>query len=141
MPREIMMLKQITMRLRNVFKSFSLVLTMFLLLAMVACDDEEESPPVLITKQAEEITSSSVVTGGTIIEEGSYPITGRGVAYSRSERYPVLEDNYVAYDGDEHDFEVLLEDLNSNTVYFIRAYAENEAGVISFGASLSFTTN
>lgn len=115
---------------------------MFLLLGMAACDDkEEEEPPILITKAAEEITPSSALTGGIILEQGSHLITGRGVVYSRAERYPVLADHdYTEYQGDEKDFPVLLEDLNANSIYFIRAYAKNEAGVISYGASLSFTT-
>lgn len=116
---------------------------MFLLLGMVGCDDKEEKeePPVLITKAAEEITSSSALTGGIILDQGSHLITRRGVVYSRAERYPVLADHdYTEYQGDQEDFPVLLEELSGNSIYFIRAYAKNEAGVISYGASLSFTT-
>jgi len=129
------------MTLRNFFANVPGLLALFFLFAVAACEDNEEEPPILVTKQAEDITSSSVVTGGIIIEEGSHPITGRGVAYSLSERYPVLEDNYVENHSDDDDFQVSLDDLESNTLYYIRAYAKNEAGVISFGASLSFITN
>ncbi len=130
-----------TMTFRSLSAWVPGLLALFILVMMAACDDNEEAPPILITKQAEEITSSSVVTGGIIIEEGSHPITGRGVCFSHTERYPDLEDNYVEGHSDADDFQVILDGLESNTLYFIRAYAENEAGVISFGASLSFRTN
>ncbi len=100
----------------------------------------EVSTPVIQTLTVTSITPISAVSGGNITEEGDSPVTSRGVVWSTTFN-PTLEDN-VGYtqDGDgTGSFTSQLTGLSPQTLYYVRAYAVNEAGT-GYGNSVSFQT-
>ncbi len=96
--------------------------------------------PKVETNQVEEITYNSAVVGGTIIYPGGEPITSQGVCFSQTNTNPGFNDNCLEDHSGDESFSLLLEDLSSNTDYYVRAYASNSIGD-DFGQTVSFTTN
>jgi len=94
--------------------------------------------PTLTTTPASEITFNTAITGGEIIHNGWDSITACGVCYSISEN-PTLADAHTEGLTLEGEFVDYLDNLLSDTTYYIRAYATNSAGT-SYGTQLSFTT-
>jgi hypothetical protein len=94
--------------------------------------------PELITNSVTAITATSAVTGGVIDSDGGAPIIQKGVAYgvvpgpNRS--------NMVTSDGiGSGSFVSTLSNLLPSTVYYVRAYAENQVGT-AYGNQKSFIT-
>jgi uncharacterized protein (TIGR02145 family) len=92
----------------------------------------------LFTSEITEITLSSALGGGNIIDDGGADIKSRGVVWSISPN-PDLNDNYTEDGTGTGSFESVLTNLTIATVYYVRAYATNDAGT-SFGDEKSFTT-
>lgn len=82
--------------------------------------------------------TSSGIGGGTVINNGGYPVTERGVCWSIS--LPTTN-NLRSIDGSGiGSFESELGLLKADQVYFVRAYAINEKGV-GYGGLDSVYTN
>src|SRR5690625_4362209 len=97
------------------------------------------SIPTLTTKDVTGITDSTAVSGGNISDNGGFPITKRGVCFSKSEN-PTLDDNCTEEGTGKGEFSSTLENLETETQYFVRAYATNEART-AYGNQISFTTD
>src|SRR5690625_3476246 len=95
--------------------------------------------PSLTTKEATNVTSEGAVTGGNISDNGGFPITKRGVCYSKSEN-PGLSDNCTEEGTGTGEFSSTLDNLETENKYFVRAYATNRAGT-AYGNQISFTTD
>ena len=94
--------------------------------------------PVVTTSDATDITAASATIGGTVVNEGTTPVTERGVCYAVTEN-PDFNDICAAEGAGIGDFTASIADLDASTTYFVRAYATNEAGT-AFGAQTDFTT-
>lgn len=94
--------------------------------------------PTLITLPIGNITSNSAATGGSISYDGGSPITERGVCWGLQPE-PTIDDNYIANGMGTGNYSVSLSGLQTNTTYFVRAYAININGV-AYGNELSFIT-
>ena len=96
--------------------------------------------PVITTKEIFDITPYTAMTGGEILNEGSSEVTQKGIIWSQSEN-PTIESNDGFYfeNHDSMDFKSKVTCLNSQSTYFVRAFATNTAGV-GYGESKEFTT-
>lgn len=96
------------------------------------------SLPFIVTTNPYGITKQSAYSGGQIISNGNLPITKKGLCYSTTNQYPTINDT-VKYSSSKYDtFDILVEDLNNGSKYYVRSFAENEKGT-SYGEVKSFT--
>ncbi len=95
--------------------------------------------PVLKTISATDITINSVMCGGEIIDDGGAPVTAKGVCWGESPE-PAVEGSHTNDGAGPESFTTTITGLDPNTLYYIRAYAENSAG-IAYGNEISFTTS
>ena len=105
-----------------------------------ATTSEEVLLPTVITEEVTDITTDSATSGGNVTDDGGTTVTARGICWSMTQN-PTLDDN----DGFTSDgtgtgtFVSLMECLESNTTYYVRAYATNSEGT-GYGDEKSFTT-
>jgi hypothetical protein len=97
------------------------------------------SVPTINTISASSVTFSSAVSGGNITSSGGTSVIQRGVCWSINQN-PTISDNFTNNGGSDGSFTSQLNNLISNTTYFVRAYAINAAGT-SYGNQISFTTS
>lgn len=100
--------------------------------------DQVITIPKLITEKAQGITETSAKFSGNIYDTGNGKIYERGICYSTN-RNPNIENNKIISDNSSDNFTASLNNLQSDTKYYVRAYAKNEAGV-AYGEERSFKT-
>jgi|LauGreDrversion4_2_1035121.scaffolds.fasta_scaffold32838_1 hypothetical protein len=101
-----------------------------------------EKLPSLPTVQTEGVNSVGDTYAnavGKVTDDGSLTVTERGFCLATS-TMPGLDDEVYDSGSGEGEFSVALQDLNPETMYYIRAFATNELGT-AFGEQVSFTTN
>ncbi len=107
-------------------------------LAMVHFPD----PPKISTSPLQNITSVSATGGGSILNQGDGEIIERGLLWSKNP-------NPTIGGGDSKRskagtgvgvFNLKLDNLESNTKYYVIAYAINEGGAVGFGELVEFMT-
>ena len=82
--------------------------------------------PSLSIADASDIKITSAVVGGTIIDEGSGVIIAKGVCWS-TDPDPTVADKILISSTETLTFEITIEGLEANTLYYVRTYATNEA--------------
>jgi len=98
------------------------------------------SKPTLTTKAVSGITLDAALSGGSITSDGGSEVTARGVVWS-TQQNPTITLTTKTTDGiGTGFFDSAIADLDSNTTYYIRAYATNDYGT-AYGNQLSFTTS
>ena len=85
------------------------------------------------------ITSTTANVGGIITDQGSAPVTSRGICYSISPN-PTTSSNTVLLGSGTGNFSTTLLGLSLNTTYYVRAFAINANGP-SYGNQQIFTTS
>lgn len=122
----------------------ALTLSMVLL---VSCKKEKEEPapppyidPTLTTSPVTNITGNSAVSGGTLITDGGYHITTRGIAWTTVPNQIFGLCNQTADGAGMGTFTSTMTNLLPHTTYYVRAYAANGKGFYGFGKEISFTT-
>ncbi|MDY0196568.1 MAG: fibrobacter succinogenes major paralogous domain-containing protein [Tenuifilaceae bacterium] len=107
----------------------------------VACEKEQEVIlPSLSTIEVTDITITTATCGGNITDDGNGAITARGIVWATTAN-PTAEDNEgktIEIPGTGK-FTSEITGLIRNTIYYVRAYATNKAG-IAYGNELEFTT-
>ena len=91
------------------------------------------------TTNASAITTSAATVGGNITCDGSALVTERGICYSTSPNPTIANIKIISGNG-LGSFTANLTGLTSNTTYYAKAYATNNAGT-SYGNEVSFTTS
>ncbi|MBO7492615.1 MAG: hypothetical protein J6T87_00545 [Bacteroidales bacterium] len=94
--------------------------------------------PSVTTADASDITNTSVLCGGTVVDEGDFPVTERGVCWS-SAATPTVADEHTSDGSGAGSFVSALTNLTPGTIYFARAYATNAIGT-AYGPQVTFTT-
>ena len=123
---------------------FMKALAAIMLLIMVfnagGCKKQEKDSvkPEVETSSISNITETSAIGGGVVTSEGSSSIIERGVCWSK-EHNPEVSDFHIIVGGSVGSFTCTLVDLESNTTYYLRAYAINNIG-ITYGSEISFVT-
>ena len=95
--------------------------------------------PILITNPVTDITSSSVTITGKITSDGGSPITVRGICWGTSFS-PSIDGTHTTEVEDSVIFSATIIDLDPNTIYHARAFAENAVG-IAYGNEIIFITS
>lgn len=72
-----------------------------------------------------DLTTSSARVGYTITDAGNGTITEKGFCYSSTTPAPTLNDQVVKVNNGGMSFTALLQDLNADTDYYVRAYAKS----------------
>ncbi len=98
----------------------------------------EGTLPVITTLEATNITAVSATSGGNVTSDGGSTITTRGICWSSSSN-PNITGSHTSNGSGLGSFNSELTGLSPSTVYYLRAYATNSAG-IAYGNELSFTT-
>ena len=94
--------------------------------------------PTVSTDAVESITPITAVCGGEVLADGGFAVTSRGVCWSISMQ-PTLSNAHSTDGNGLGTFVSHLSNLEPGKTYYVRAYAQNTAGV-SYGEQVSFTT-
>lgn len=111
--------------------------------AYVRCIKDQDSSsaiiqkPVVYTSLVSDIMQFSAYGRGGIVDDGGDEIRSSGLVWSTEEN-PTLQDN-LSTDGHGAEFRSKISGLKANTVYYVRAYAINKAG-IAYGDQIKFRT-
>jgi uncharacterized protein (TIGR02145 family) len=94
--------------------------------------------PTVSTVNVGSITATSAVSGGVIVNQGGSTITSKGVCFNTSPNPTIL--NGTSNNGSgSNNYSSILQGLNPNTTYYLRAYASNSFGT-AYGNEIVFTT-
>jgi uncharacterized protein (TIGR02145 family) len=96
------------------------------------------TPPAVSTASITNITDTTATCGGNITDQGSSPVTARGVCWSASPN-PTISGAHTTDGSGTGSFTSNITGLSPNTPYYVKAYATNSAGT-SYGSQVSFTT-
>ncbi len=94
--------------------------------------------PLVNTFNVKEIAQTSAICGGEVTESKGSQVKERGICWSESTTPKISDYKKTSGEG-LGSFEATLEGLKQNTLYYVRAYATNDAGT-SYGTQQSFTT-
>lgn len=111
-------------------------------LSPIACSDEQPKIvlPSITTAPSSSITPLSASSGGNVTSGGHGEVSSRGIIWSKNPQ-PVFTLTTKTSDGTgTGTFISELTNLDPNTVYYVRAYAINEAGV-AYGEQVEFQTS
>jgi hypothetical protein len=127
---------------------YVLILIGSILLSLNSCEkgdiddnggnNEKGDVPVLSTTEITDITNTTATSGGNITDDGGAFIIARGVCWSTVEN-PTIQNNSTSDGTGAGSFTSIITGLESNTKYFVRAYAVNSKG-ISYGNIIEFET-
>jgi hypothetical protein len=94
--------------------------------------------PIVSTNPNISFGFSSATIGGSVISNGGSSILAKGLCYSTSPN-PNITDYTTPTDTGNGIMSYFLNYLDTNTTYYVRAYAQNQNG-IGYGTQVSFTT-
>ncbi len=95
--------------------------------------------PAIQTKEATDIGLDVVTLTGVVKDLGRGELKERGIVLSKSPT-PTIEDlKFKSSINEIGEFKIVVTKLDVNTKYYVRAYAQNEAGVV-YGDEINFTT-
>ena len=128
---------------KTIFPLPALILAILFVLTygLSGCGDKSGTNPSsasVLTTSITNITRTSAKSGGNILDQGTAPITQRGVCWGTYPN-PTTASSHTTDGSGTGAFVSNLAGLTRNTLYYIRAYANNSAGTI-YGNELSFTT-
>jgi len=94
--------------------------------------------PAMISTQITDITYTAATAGGVITDVGMYPVISKGVCYALYEN-PTLNDPHTVDGNGASPYVSRIKNLNPLTIYYVRAYATNQAGT-GYGNQMTFIT-
>jgi uncharacterized protein (TIGR02145 family) len=95
--------------------------------------------PTINTNGAANIASNSLSCGGAILDDGGATITARGVCWSTQSNPTIDLPTKTSDENSPGSFVSTVNGLNSNTTYYIRAYATNRVGT-AYGSAITVAT-
>ncbi|MHB8259653.1 MAG: WD40/YVTN/BNR-like repeat-containing protein [Bacteroidia bacterium] len=100
--------------------------------------------PMLSTTPVTSVTETSGIGGGSVDYNGNGTVSAFGVCYSPAnsniQNQPTLSDKITVDGSGVKSFTSNLTGLAPSTIYYVRAYATNEAGT-AYGSVVTFTTS
>lgn len=126
------------MRTRNI-----LIVGTLLACLLGGCEEPEKPEsdlmlPEVSTGLVTGITFETAKVGGTVTNDGGYPVETRGVCWGET-TLPTINDRKLSAGGGKGEFECWLAGLKTGMVYYVRAFATNKLGT-QYGDAVSFTT-
>jgi hypothetical protein len=94
--------------------------------------------PILTTIEITSISQKNAVTGGIVVNDNGGYVIERGVCWS-TEPEPKIHNNKIVNGWGEGLYTSYLSNLSPSNIYYVRAYAINDAGT-GYGNELSFKT-
>jgi hypothetical protein len=104
---------------------------------VVSFPGNNDNLPVIVTNPITETSFYSCKLSGTVVSNGGLNITEKGFCFSSSSQSPTLANSSIL--ANNQNFDAVLNSLNENTTYYVRAYAKNLQGV-GYGAVMQTTT-
>ena len=104
--------------------------------------DAANAPTVSAITASELTDNASITLAATLLDPGSSEVSEVGFCWSTENNIPNIESNnrqVCTLQTDNQSFSTELTGLNSNTTYYVRAYAINDKGV-GYGEVYSFVT-
>jgi uncharacterized protein (TIGR02145 family) len=96
--------------------------------------------PSVETIEVSNINLSTATSGGTIIDDGGDTISSRGIIWSTKDTLSLEYNEGITNEGlGIGSYISNLTSLNPNTIYYVKAYATNSAGV-AYGNRVNFIT-
>jgi uncharacterized protein (TIGR02145 family) len=99
----------------------------------------EFTTPIAETLSVDSVTQGSARLFGQITDNGGTAIIEKGFYWSSEDSIPGTASNIITIKSGTTDFDTLLTGLNSNTTYYVKAFATNSKGTAS-GNVTSFKT-
>ena len=101
-------------------------------------DSMEVTTPTVITLDVTDITSNSAIGWWRLTDNGGANVTQSGICWG-AQANPTVNDNHISSGGEMGEQGRMMNNLDANTCYHIRAYAINEVGT-SYGEDKTFVT-
>lgn len=98
----------------------------------------ESGLPTVVTAEATDISATSITIGGTVMADGGFAVTARGVCYS-TQPNTTLANPHTTDGSGTGTFGSSITGLQSNTTYYVRAYATNAIGT-AYGEDVTVVT-
>ncbi|MCR5071050.1 MAG: carboxypeptidase regulatory-like domain-containing protein [Bacteroidales bacterium] len=96
--------------------------------------------PEIETSAVTEIVHNAATCGGRIVTTGGHEITEYGICWGKS-ALPTFNGPHVAADEENAGaFQVRLEGLDTQTVYYVRAYIRTTENYVFYGSDVKFST-
>ncbi len=95
--------------------------------------------PTVTTNDVSAISTTTATCGGNVTSAGYGTVSARGVCWSTSQN-PTVTGQHTTNGTGTGTFTSNISGLTTNTTYYVRAYATNEAGT-AYGEQKTFTTN
>jgi uncharacterized protein (TIGR02145 family) len=110
-------------------------------IALSACKKDKTPPtvPALTTTAITNLSYNTATTGGVITGDGGAAVTESGIVWSKTNNTPTTTDSVKISTTTSGSFISVLNNLEGNTIYYVRAYAKNSVGT-GYGNVVSFTT-
>jgi hypothetical protein len=108
-----------------------------LAISVTSCK-EDTNAPSLNTSSVASVTSTTATTGGEITDEGTSPVTARGVCWGTVAN-PTISDSKTTDGTGTGSFTSTITGLTPGTLYHVRAYATNADGT-GYGTDVQFST-
>ena len=94
--------------------------------------------PTVITDKVSDVTSNTAHCSGEATDAGNGSISAKGFCYGTNQN-PTIYHNVINCGDSLGVFEAIIENLDINTTYYVRAFATNEKGT-GYGEQKSFIT-
>ena len=108
-----------------------------LAISVTSCKEDTNAPS--LTTSAVVTTSTTATTGGVITDEGTSPVTARGVCWATTAN-PTISDSKTSDGTGTGSFTSTITGLTPGTLYHVRAYATSADGT-GYGADVQFSTS
>jgi len=117
----------------------SILFFSFACLILVFNSCKRNCPPKVQTTTVTQITTSTAVSGGEVTDDCGSDVIARGVCWNTTGKPEITKDSKTSDGTGIGTFSSTLTPLTANTLYYVRAYATNEAGT-GYGEELTFTS-
>jgi len=94
--------------------------------------------PSVSTSAITNITTTTASSGGNVLSDGGSTVTARGVCWSITQN-PTIANSKTSDDSGIGSYTSSITGLNTNTSYYVRAYATNGSGT-TYGNQVTFST-
>lgn len=100
---------------------------------------EASSVPVVDMSAISDVTAGSAKITASVTDDCGREVSERGVVYAEGDTVPFIDSNKIVVSGDLGEYAVVLEGLDPNKTYSVRAFAVNSVGV-GYSEVQKFTT-